>query len=205
MFALARRSLSKRALFASPAPVQTATYAKRRDLARARELERDDDGVIDQAKASADSLANITTILDNADMTTAPQSSSFAAGATFERARRGRLAQDVRFLKPTDLLPHDDPFRRRRSLVGPAAAESRRNDWFHQLGIDPLAEATNPQLLSYFVSSMGKMKNRSETKLTWRTQRRLSKAVRRAKMMGIMPILNKHIPSYFRDASAFPM
>jgi len=102
----------------------------------------------------------------------------------------------IQFLKPTDLLPREDPFRRKRALLGPGAAESRRNDWFYQLGIDPLDEATNPRLLSYFVTDMGKMKSRAETKLTWRSQRRLTKAIRRAKMMGIMPILNKQILSY---------
>jgi small subunit ribosomal protein S18 len=99
-------------------------------------------------------------------------------------------------LKPTDLLPSEDFFRRRRALLGPGAAESRRNDSFHQLGIDPLDEATNGRLLSYFVTDMGKVKSRAETKLTWRNQRRLTKAIRRAKMMGIMPILNKHKSLY---------
>jgi small subunit ribosomal protein S18 len=100
------------------------------------------------------------------------------------------------FLKPADLLVREDPFRRRRALLGPGASESRQNDWFYQLGIDPLDEATNPRLLSYFVTDMGKVKNRAETKLTWRNQRRLAKAIRRAKMMGIMPILNKQVSSY---------
>jgi small subunit ribosomal protein S18 len=143
------------------------------------------------------------------------------AGVKYERVRRGRLPKDqhvcsratpltplfffpvliliyisIQFLKPADLLPHEDPFRRKRALLGPGAAESRRNDSFYQLGIDPLDEATNPQLLSYFVTDMGKMKSRAETKLTWRNQRRLTKAVRRAKMMGVMPILNKQKSSY---------
>lgn len=100
------------------------------------------------------------------------------------------------FLKPTDLLPREDPFRRKRALLGPGAAESRRGDWFHQLDIDPLDEATNPRLLSYFVTDMGKMKSRAENKLTWRNQRRLTKAVRRAKMMGVMPILHKRVTLY---------
>ena len=104
-------------------------------------------------------------------------------------------------MKPTDLLPREDPFRRKRPLLGPGVAESRRNDWFYQLDIDPLDEATNPRLLSYFVTDMGKMKSRAETKLTWRNQRRLTKAVRRAKMMGIMPILNKRVTSYRRDTA----
>src|SRR6267142_441953 len=102
----------------------------------------------------------------------------------------------IQFLKPTDLLVREDTFRRKRALLGPGAAESRRNDWFYQLGIDPLDEATNPRLLSYFVTDMGKVKSRAETKLTWRSQRRLTKAIRRAKMMGVMPILNKQVASY---------
>ena len=102
----------------------------------------------------------------------------------------------IQFLKPTDLLVREDPFRRKRALLGPGAAESRQNDWFYQLGIDPLDEATNPRLLSYFVTGMGKVKRRAETKLTWRNQRRLTKAIRRAKMMGVMPILNKHVAPY---------
>lgn len=99
-------------------------------------------------------------------------------------------------MKPTDLLHREDPFRRKRALLGPGAAESRRGDWFYQLNIDPLDEATNPRLLSYFVTDMGKMKSRAETKLTWRNQRRLTKAVRRAKMMGVMPILYKRVTTY---------
>ncbi|KAI0251300.1 hypothetical protein BJV78DRAFT_1154493 [Lactifluus subvellereus] len=138
-------------------------------------------------------------MLDNVALSESPQSNAFSAGAKYERARRGRLSKDQRFMKPTDLLPREDPFRRKRALLGPGAAESRRNDWFYQLGIDPLDEATNPRLLSYFVTDMGKMKSRAETRLTWRSQRRLTKAVRRAKMMGVMPILNKQISSYFRD------
>jgi len=109
---------------------------------------------------------------------------------------RTPISISIQFLKPTDLLPHEDPFRRKRALLGPGSAESRQNDWFYQLGIDPLDEATNSRLLSYFVTDMGKIKGRAETKLTWRNQRRLTKAIRRAKMMGIMPILNKQISLY---------
>jgi len=141
------------------------------------------------------------------------------AGAKYERVRKGRLPKgqhvrsramlkiflfflqvlifpSIQFLKPTDLLVREDPFRRKRALLGPGAAESRQNDWFYQLGIDPLDEATNPRLLSYFVTGMGKVKRRAETKLTWRSQRRLTKAIRRAKMMGVMPILNKQVAPY---------
>ena len=85
-------------------------------------------------------------------------------------------------MKPTDLLHREDPFRRKRALLGPGAAESRRGDWFYQLNIDPLDEATNPRLLSYFVTDMGKMKSRAETKLTWRNQRTPDAASIRSRM-----------------------
>jgi ribosomal protein S18 len=140
-------------------------------------------------------------------------------GAKYERVRKGRLPKDqrvcsravlkffssffehpffisIQFLKPTDLIPREDPFRRKRALLGPGAAESRKNDWFYQLGIDPLDEAMNSRLLSYFVTDMGKIKSRADTKLTWRNQRRVTKAIRRAKMMGIIPILYKQIHKY---------
>jgi small subunit ribosomal protein S18 len=141
-------------------------------------------------------MDEITNILDNVDISGLPLSSNFSTTAKYERARRGRLPREQCFLKPTDLLPREDPFRRKRALLGPGAAESRRGDWFYQLDIDPLDEATNPRLLSYFVTDMGKMKSRAETKLTWRNQRRLTKAVRRAKMMGVMPILHKRVTLY---------
>ncbi|KAH9966050.1 hypothetical protein BC827DRAFT_1265117 [Russula dissimulans] len=141
-------------------------------------------------------MGQITKTLEIAASSQSPPSNKFTTGPTYERVRRGRLPKDLRFLKPTDLLPREAPFRRKRALLGPGGAESRRNDWFYQLGIDPLDEATNPRLLSYFVSDLGKMKSRAETKLTWRSQRRLTKAVRRAKMMGVMPILNKQISLY---------
>jgi len=80
----------------------------------------------------------------------------------------------------------------KRPYLGPPAKESRRKDVFHQLGIDPLRESFNPNLLSYFVTDMGRVAGRAETRLTWRSQRRLSKAIRRAKMMGIIPLHSKN-------------
>ncbi|KAI1795126.1 hypothetical protein LXA43DRAFT_993573 [Ganoderma leucocontextum] len=79
----------------------------------------------------------------------------------------------------------------RRPALGPDAQASRHLDPLHQLGIDPRKESLNSSLLSRFVTSMGKIKKRSETNLTWMNQRRVGKAIRRAKMMGIIPVLSK--------------
>lgn len=49
----------------------------------------------------------------------------------------------------------------------------------------------NSTLLSHFVTDMGKIRKRADTQLTWKNQRRLGKAIRRAKMMGIIPVLSR--------------
>jgi len=193
------RGLSSRStLFSRPTTVQTASLViarRNREIAGATELTHDDTDTGDRPQTPSDvGMEQITNILDNASKS--PQSDNFSAGAKYERVRKGRLPKGQHFLKPTDLLVREDPFRRKRALLGPGATESRQNDWFHQLGIDPLDEATNPRLLSYFVTGMGKVKRRADTKLTWHNQRRLTKAIRRAKMMGVMPILNKQVAPY---------
>ena len=79
----------------------------------------------------------------------------------------------------------------KRPLLGPDAATSKQLDIFYQLNLDPLKECQNSPLMSRFVTSMGKIKSRSETQLTWKSQRRIGKAIRRAKMMGIIPVLSR--------------
>lgn len=76
-------------------------------------------------------------------------------------------------------------------ILGPDAGASRYKDIFHQLKLNPLHESQNSSLMSYFVTHMGKIKRRSETQLTWKNQRRIGKAIRRAKMMGIIPVLSR--------------
>lgn len=89
-----------------------------------------------------------------------------------------------------------------RKTLGPDAPDSRYLDPFRQLALDPLAECQNAALLSEFVTPMGKLIGRKETGLTWRSQRRLSKAIRRAKMMGVMPALYQQELEY-RDPTDF--
>jgi hypothetical protein len=45
-----------------------------------------------------------------------------------------------------------------------------------------------------FVTEMGKIKGRADTKLTRKSQRRLGQAIRRAKMMGLTPMLSRTLP-----------
>ncbi|KAI0698557.1 ribosomal protein S18 [Cerioporus squamosus] len=86
----------------------------------------------------------------------------------------------------------------KRPLLGPDAATSKELDVFYQRNLDPLKECRNTSLLSRFVTAMGKIRGRSETNLTWKNQRRMGKAIRRAKMMGIIPVLSKR-PLFLDD------
>ncbi|KAF9055485.1 hypothetical protein BDZ89DRAFT_1125225 [Hymenopellis radicata] len=79
---------------------------------------------------------------------------------------------------------------RRTPAVGPNVREARQRDIFYSLGLDPLEYATTPEVLNHFMSNMGKINTRPVTGLTRKNQRRLGKAIRRARMMGIIPVLS---------------
>ncbi|EIN10299.1 hypothetical protein PUNSTDRAFT_43263 [Punctularia strigosozonata HHB-11173 SS5] len=96
------------------------------------------------------------------------------------------------FLQPGDLRISSRTFRRagfsRPPQLGPSASSARSTDVFHQLAIDPSWEYKNATLLSAFQTSMAKILPRTHTRLTWKSQRKLRKAIKRAKMMGITPL-----------------
>lgn len=81
--------------------------------------------------------------------------------------------------------------RPRRPTVAPASKQARDSDIFYQLGVDPVSIATNASVLSRYVTEMGQIQPRTQTGLTVKSQRRLGKAIRRARMMGVIPILSK--------------
>ncbi|KZT74281.1 hypothetical protein DAEQUDRAFT_701472 [Daedalea quercina L-15889] len=148
------------------------------------------------------SLGDVTDHLmskGNAPLAPAPTGNSREGGLNYDEVefkQRGFHFQRSQFLSPNQLSHKSltkEKTARKKPALGPSRIESRRLDMFHQLQIDPLKEAMNSRLMSDFVTQMGKIKSRSETKLTWRSQRRLGKAIRRAKMMGIIPVLSKRM------------
>ncbi|KIJ37368.1 hypothetical protein M422DRAFT_260029 [Sphaerobolus stellatus SS14] len=80
---------------------------------------------------------------------------------------------------------------RARPLVGPGATESAYNDAFRQLNINPLREVNNPKLFESFMTGMGKIRPRVETGLSWRSQRMVTRAIKRAKHKGVIPMLSR--------------
>ncbi|KAJ3335655.1 hypothetical protein HDU93_004769 [Gonapodya sp. JEL0774] len=68
---------------------------------------------------------------------------------------------------------------------------ARRPDYLEILNIDPLKEYKNVHLLAEFMTEMGYIKPRSQTGLSILNQRKISRAIRRAQNMGLLPIGHK--------------
>lgn len=66
--------------------------------------------------------------------------------------------------------------------LGPPTSEARTLDPFVQLGLDPRASPMNPFLRAEFCTSMGKIMTRGKTGLQRASQRKMGKAVRRARV-----------------------
>ncbi|ORX99591.1 ribosomal protein S18 [Basidiobolus meristosporus CBS 931.73] len=71
-----------------------------------------------------------------------------------------------------------------------------QNDPFRQLHLNPLSEYKNTTLLSNYVSQMGRILPRTATGLSAKSQRKVGKAIRRARAMGLMPVTWKQAPLF---------
>ena len=91
--------------------------------------------------------------------------------------------------QPANRLP--SPNRRMIEPLGPSRPLAIRGDVFYQLGINPLDEVLNCNLISSFTTDMGRIQKRNETKLTWKSQRKIGKAIRRARAMGLIPAFSR--------------
>lgn len=83
--------------------------------------------------------------------------------------------------------------------AGPPRPLAVREDVFHQLDINPLDEVLNSGLITQYTTDMGRIKARRETRLTWRNQRKVGKAIRRARAMGLIPSFSKWSERMIRD------
>ncbi|KAF9167848.1 hypothetical protein DFQ27_009660 [Actinomortierella ambigua] len=66
------------------------------------------------------------------------------------------------------------------------AAPGKKKDELNIIGVNPLHEYKNAELLSHYITPVGRLMSREQTGLTAKNQRRLSKAVRRARAMCIL-------------------
>ncbi|OXG13313.1 ribosomal protein S18, partial [Cryptococcus neoformans Tu401-1] len=74
----------------------------------------------------------------------------------------------------------------RPPLLGPPKKIAVKLDPFYITKTNPLVHDMNPNFAYEFVNPMGKIRSRAETGLTWKSQRRVGKLVRRARAMGII-------------------
>ncbi|KAJ6515734.1 hypothetical protein C8R45DRAFT_217420 [Mycena sanguinolenta] len=85
----------------------------------------------------------------------------------------------------------------RPAQIPPSTRDARKNDVFYQLDVDPLKLAQHPAVLTPFMSELAMIHPRRTTALTTKSQRRIAKAIRRAKMMGVIPLYSKlKLPKY---------
>lgn len=95
-------------------------------------------------------------------------------------------------------MEFEEPTRTRRkkpALFAPRRHIAEKYDPFFQLGLNPKKPSLfddsykNVTLLAPYVSRMGKIHPRSETRLVQKNQRRVTKAIKRARAMLLMPVL----------------
>ncbi|ORY84331.1 ribosomal protein S18 [Protomyces lactucae-debilis] len=107
------------------------------------------------------------------------------------RSREGYSKEDLQYFEPRiDVAgeiysPQDLAFEARRPL-NRRRAEGYNQDDFAILGIDPQDEYKSFNLLSEYISTLGRIKPREATGLSAKNQRKLGKAVRRARALGIL-------------------
>ncbi|KAG6880361.1 hypothetical protein C0992_007772 [Termitomyces sp. T32_za158] len=161
------------------------------------------------AKEDSSALTEAREILEKEADSQQQSSREFAGGGNaspFRSMRKPSKWKPFRhegFVQPHDFTYKartlDQPtYQTRRAQQGPPSPVARYNDVFHQLDINPLDVASEVNVISYYVSEMGKIYARYVTGLTSKNQRRLGKAIRRARMMGVIPILSKS--PYFQFA-----
>lgn len=89
------------------------------------------------------------------------------------------------------------PARLARPLLGPSKKEAVKSDLIHINNLNPAKPTLhddsykNAAILANYVTEMGKIMPRSSTGLTRKSQRAVGKAVRRARSMGLLPVMSR--------------
>ncbi|ODQ50129.1 ribosomal protein S18 [Saitoella complicata NRRL Y-17804] len=66
-----------------------------------------------------------------------------------------------------------------------------KRDRIEALGVNPEKEWKNPFLLNAFVTEMGRIRPASDTGISAKNQRRVARAIKRARAFGVMPVYSK--------------
>ncbi|KAK4055094.1 hypothetical protein OIV83_000374 [Microbotryomycetes sp. JL201] len=117
-----------------------------------------------------------------------------------------RHLSDRQVISPRHLSPHYllKPYLPRPDMslaypLGPPKSEALKLDPFVRLNVDPLKDGVlNPYIKTQFTTSMGKINTRGKTGLQRKSQRKVAKAIRRARSMGVMPYFGQSLPGVAR-------
>ncbi|EJU06199.1 hypothetical protein DACRYDRAFT_60818 [Dacryopinax primogenitus] len=139
----------------------------------------------EQGAEQGDAYERLASSLDS-------QSADVEAVLTMERTRR--FFPDKAYApwsQSVDNREFSGRQRKSRRILGPSKKVAMQVDPFQLNQIDPLDEYRNIQLLNEYVTETGRIVRRAQSLLTWRSQRRMGKAIRRAKAMGLIPVWSK--------------
>ncbi|ORX63210.1 ribosomal protein S18 [Hesseltinella vesiculosa] len=103
-----------------------------------------------------------------------------------QRYQKYHRAGDIYHPEDLNDARYQSQLRRQRNTLNKPT-----QDPFNVLGLNPLHEYKNYRLLSNFVSDIGKILPREKTGLTAKNQRKLAKAIKRARAMGLMSTTSK--------------
>ncbi|KAF9581732.1 hypothetical protein BGW38_001142 [Lunasporangiospora selenospora] len=168
---LSRTSVAKTLISKSLVPGLSASVATSSSHNLITRRYKSDDAMEDDERRihTTDNLMAIITDSINSQGTNATASE----GA---RVSRGNF-QKGDIYKPSDLALS----KTHRFTPGPKPVDELK-----VLKLNPLVEYKNPTLLSHYISPLGRLLSREQTGLCAKNQRRLSKAVRRARAMCII-------------------
>ncbi|KAJ3275513.1 hypothetical protein HDV01_000340 [Terramyces sp. JEL0728] len=79
-----------------------------------------------------------------------------------------------------------------RELRKPKQQTVPAEDVFEKLKINPLSEYKNPVIMSSFLTKMGHIQPRRKTGLSLENQKKLARAIKRARAFGILPFSYQH-------------
>ena len=114
---------------------------------------------------------------------------------TLEDLERENTIRDLEFQATRNWRPGDVYAPHDLSPVEMQKWKTRKTgdkDAFDRLGINPLDEWKNVSILRSFTTPLGRLMHRRDTGLRAVNQRKISKAVRRAVGMGLIPAVHKH-------------
>jgi len=128
-------------------------------------------------------------------------------GKFFSDGSRRLSFNPNQMLKPSDLQfenlihPGDRENRKPRPVVRrtPTKKEVQLTDPFLYYNINILKEPYNPDLLANFITPLGRIKKRALTGLSKGNQKKVSKAIRRARCMGFLPYFGKPLERYSEE------